>query len=380
MVDIERVRKTLCDEVEESRVQKIWARLERSSRSSQRRMTGRIWSIGVAFAALSAVLIALNIDVSRGPLELETGPLPTQITAGQHLLSDRSRIHVHRDSRLDVLQNDGQTLGLALRIGRVRFEVEPGGPRTWRVESGGVVVEVVGTVFEVEREGEHIRVSVERGAVLVRGIEVPDQVQRVEAGGVLEIGKEQVEENIVLNPSRDREAEEVSLSSPPLPKRTQASPPLESWRHAAGERRFEDAFSALGEQGLEREIQHASDAESLLQLADVARLSGHPERALPPLERVIREHSGDPRAALAAYMRGRIELHDLSRFHDAAQSIERSLELGLPDVFREAALAQRIEALGRAGLYEQAKMKARSYLEHYPHSLRRERVERWLVE
>ena len=65
-------------------------------------------------------------------------------------------------------------------------------------------------------------------------------------------------------------------------------------------------------------------------LADVARLSGHPREAVAPLERMIAEHPGDPRAPVAAVMLGRLEMDRLVRPERARRAFERARELGLP--------------------------------------------------
>ena len=68
----------------------------------------------------------------------------------------------------------------ATRRGGVRFEVEPDGPRRWTIETGLATVEVVGTVFEVERAPGAVDVRVERGVVVVRGERVPTIMREVE--------------------------------------------------------------------------------------------------------------------------------------------------------------------------------------------------------
>jgi ferric-dicitrate binding protein FerR (iron transport regulator) len=55
-----------------------------------------------------------------------------------------------------------------LERGGARFEVVRDPQRQFRVEAGPVAVEVLGTVFTVERNGDRSRVQVERGRVRVR--------------------------------------------------------------------------------------------------------------------------------------------------------------------------------------------------------------------
>ncbi|MEM1418583.1 MAG: FecR family protein, partial [Myxococcota bacterium] len=112
--------------------------------------------------ALAAVAVGLAAIVLTWPRE----PVPTALVGadgkaldgalrpGVHALSDASRIVVADGARLDVLDSSPRELELALRSGRARFEVTPGGPRRWAVACGDVRGEVVGTVFEVDRQGE----------------------------------------------------------------------------------------------------------------------------------------------------------------------------------------------------------------------------------
>ncbi|MDB4973108.1 MAG: hypothetical protein JWN48_1449 [Myxococcaceae bacterium] len=97
-------------------------------------------------------------------------------------LSDGSRLTLAAGARVDVLESSPRQLVLALREGRVRFDVQREALRAWRIESAGLTVEVMGTKFVMERRGDTVRVSVEQGAVLLRGEQVPDRVQRLGRG------------------------------------------------------------------------------------------------------------------------------------------------------------------------------------------------------
>jgi len=85
-------------------------------------------------------------------------------------LSDGSRITLASGARVDVLENAQNQLVLALRQGRVRFDVQHDPERTWRIECGPLHVQVAGTQFVIERSGGAVRVTVERGMLIVRAI------------------------------------------------------------------------------------------------------------------------------------------------------------------------------------------------------------------
>ena len=191
----ERLREVLRDRADEARVQRIWNGVEarRRSRALERRWPWLALAIVplLAWLALRAPSPAApEAPVAAGPLRLhDEAPFPARVEEDVQL-ADGSRIALRAGARLELLENDGATFGLALRRGRARFAVRPGGPRAWRVEADGVAVHVVGTVFEVARDEGAVEVSVSRGAVLVRGPRVPDGVQRLEAGQRLRVAPE----------------------------------------------------------------------------------------------------------------------------------------------------------------------------------------------
>lgn len=391
MFDLERARGALRPEADEARVQRVWTEVARRRREPRAPMGRR----RLAFAALAS-LTMVGIGWSAWELASEPAiphelrlandtPLPARLQ-GEVRLSDASRVVVDESARLDVLANDTRALGLALRRGRARFEVTPGGPRSWNVDAGAVSVQVVGTVFEVARSREGVAVSVERGAVLVRGASVPDRVQRLEAGQRLFVPNNAGSEPLATSAETTHEPEgapedglvdtrdalEDALDDP--------APAREApWRAELARRRYDRAFEALGAVGHARETRRARDVAELWELADVARFSGHPSEAAVPLRRLVAEHPHDPRAALAAYTLGRLELDALGAPHAAAESFARSETLGLPEALREAAAASHVEALGRAGRRDEARMAAERYVARHPEGARRAQVERWLA-
>jgi transmembrane sensor len=71
------------------------------------------------------------------------------------------------DSVLEPGEAAADRVVAKLERGGARFEVVRDPGRRFRVEAGAVAVEVLGTVFTVERAGERSRVAVERGRVQV---------------------------------------------------------------------------------------------------------------------------------------------------------------------------------------------------------------------
>jgi transmembrane sensor len=117
--------------------------------------------------------------------------------------------------------------------------------------------------------------------------------------------------------------------------------------------------------------------DDLLALADVARLSGHPADAVIPLTRVVTEHAGDPRASLAAFTLGRLELDSLRHPALAAAAFERAMALGLPQSLQEDALARLVEARAQAADAPGARSAAEEYERRFPAGKRLDEVRRW---
>src|SRR4030095_2480411 len=69
------------------------------------------------------------------------------------------------------------------------------------------------------------------------------------------------------------------------------------WKALAAQGKHREAYDALGSLSPTQ----LRNPEELLMAADTARLSGHPSRAVPFLERVLSQFRRDPRAPLAAF-------------------------------------------------------------------------------
>jgi transmembrane sensor len=284
-------------------------------------------------------------------------------------LDDGSRVRLDPKTRLAPLENTSHSVVFLLGSGRASFDVRPGGPRRWSIEAGLATVEVVGTRFTVSRTQTQVTVEVERGVVLVRGERVPDRVQRLEAGGRLQI---------------DQEPPAAALSASPSPS-SAIAPPAErarvprdegSWQDLAKQGEYGEAYRSLGADGIAAQTKTAS-LDQLLTLADVARFSGHPTDAVEPLRRVVREHGRDPRAALAAFTLGRVHLDSLGDPAQAARDFRDSISLELPEALLEDAHLRLIEARAKAGDQPGAHQAWEAYVQRFSDSPRRAVADRW---
>jgi transmembrane sensor len=352
------------------------------------------WSLGIAAAAALA-LIAI------WPRLQEPTPAPAALTlaSGEALsieeaqaesktlvFADASRITLKPGTRVTPLAASGTRFEVLLDRGVAEFSVTPGGPRQWSVEAGLLRVEVVGTVFRVQRTEQGVDVQVSHGVVLVRGDAVPGRVRRLTAGQSLHV--EPPARAVVPLPAvHPAEAPAVpeAPEARPVPTTARREPrsqpaPIEhneNWEAAFAEGRFDDAYRALGRRGLKASSRRAPNPEELLRLADVARLSNHPQDAVYPLSRVLSAFGNSPHAAVAAFTLGRVLLDQLGSASEAAHAFERAIRLDPPHALLEDCHARLVQAWARADDAQRAAEAASRYRALFPSGRHLPDLDRW---
>jgi transmembrane sensor len=256
---------------------------------------------------------------------------------------------------LGVERDAAEEVALRLERGRGHFEVTPDARRRYRVHAGQVDVEVLGTAFEVERQGSSTLVRVEHGVVRV-----------VWRGGAATLRAGQSgsfpPQAPVLAPANEPAVPEAQQSKPELQR--------ERWRVLARAGKHQEAFGSLGAKPVE-------DLPGLLLAADAARLSGHPREAARFLEHLVERYPESAAAPLAAFTLGRLALYELKQPVLAAKSFARAYTFNPKGPLAEDALAREAEAYHRAGDAQRAKSAAQRYLERFPDGARREEVARY---
>lgn len=279
--------------------------------------------------------------------ETETEPAGSQLT-----LADGSSLRLAAGSTLRRLVDEDARIELELE-GPASFDVRPDAGRPFIVRVGELELSVLGTRFEVRPSAETLYLSVSEGKVQVarKGI----VIALVLAG---ESGDFAFEEAVVIN-------EERPPKVPPS-----RSPEVNNWRDLARSGEHVAAFEALSRKDAKR----PDTPEALMQAADAARLSGHPEQALPYLDRVSRDFAKHPLASLAAFTAGRTRLERLGQPRAAAKSFALARRLAPNGSMAEDALAREVEALSKSGDSAKASEQAQEYLHAYPSGRRMKSV------
>jgi transmembrane sensor len=321
---------------------------------SGKRTSRVVWTMVVA-----VVLAVVGVGGVRRLLESEpsvAGGSDSAKDAGAVVLALEDGSKVRRaspEARVTPLEVGPTTTILRLDQGEAHFDVVKK-DRQFKVLAPGVTVTVLGTAFSVGTSPAGVRVVVERGRV---------EVACWDRRTTLTAGDRQ------LCPPSAPEAETATVApGPSAVSATQNSTAPRpraptSWRAFAEEGDYAGAYARMLAEGTGAVRDEPAD---LLFAADVARLSGHSNEAVARLERVLRGHSGDSRAPLAAFTPGRTLLDELGRPREAAEAFAKVRRLAPGGAMAQDALAREVESWSRAGEADLARKRANQYLERYP--------------
>jgi len=315
--------------------------------------------------------------------QLSQLPLPLKLADGSHVRS------LAQGAAVSVESNQADQIQLRLDAGGARFDVIPNTRRMFTVRAGSVEVAVLGTVFDVEREQGRVRVSVSRGKVRVRtapGHAALNETAIVKAGESVWFdehpeaaavgGNVPPEESAPLAEPRapaqttsaktraGKHAAHASKPSLAAREETRDLPPKAAWRSLSQSGDYDGAYRLLQQSTVE------DDSGALLDAADAARLSGHPQAAVTYLRKVLDQHRQTPVAPLAAFTLGRVLLERLGQPSEAADAFATARKLAPFGSLAQDALAREVEAWSKAGYPDQAYRRAREYVERYPQGRR----------
>jgi transmembrane sensor len=308
------------------RVRSVWSH-EPAAVIGRRILRRRRALFSIDAVALCACLALAVIALRRPP--------PDAMIAAVTTFADGSRAEPStKDTRLRV-EEDSPSRVVTRLTGGARFEVVPNKERRFEVQSRDVRVRVLGTIFSVaELPSAQTQVLVERGRV---------EVAWLGGSSVLEAGQ-----GGVFPPTTPPVVE-----TPPPPAPPVASPEVDDEEEPKG-------------RAAARRIGPRDDVADLMNAADVARLTAHPDQAVQPLRDVCDRHAGDRRAPVAAFTLGRVLLDDLARPAEAAAAFRKARVLWPEGPLAEDALAREADAWQRAGRKDKARSIAQQYLTRHP--------------
>lgn len=357
-------------DISEERISKIWANVSAhlGTPSVHARAKARrdfLLRGGLAAALVAAVLV-FGWMVPRG--RSGTGAvLNTRSDTLAMKLEEGSELELGRESKLTIDRADDENVSLNLDRGLVTCEVPKKKGRTFRVRAGDFEVSVVGTRFSVEHEvrpdGARVFVRVERGIVEVkrRGREGPGK--RIVAGQTWTS-----EEKLSLPALSPRQGtpEASPLEASPAP--VDAEPPAS----IISSHEPPKTKPVVGPAGRSAR----SPAEQSFEEATALRRSGQSRAAATAYERFVADFPGDPRAALAAFEKARLQMDVLGQPRAALSALELSLRLSPGAGFREDALARLVRVQGLLGQIGACQAAKQRYLREYSKGVHREAVER----
>jgi transmembrane sensor len=320
----------------------------------RRRRGLRVVVAGSSLVLAGGLMLAMFAK-SKPSEDMSTESPASTTTETRTTVAEPAATPLTADTELAV-DPQGRGRAFVLRRGGARFVVTHDERQPFRVRAGALVIEDLGTVFSVARLSEsEFDIAVEEGQVAVLC-----QNRRAE------LGSGQRRTFTCGAPETPNKAEWPSPTTRP---HTRATP---AWRVLAEKGEYRQAYDVLRQKG---EASVRDEANDLLLAADTARLSGHPNEAVPYLRLVLTRHGGDPRSPLAAFTLGRVLLDELGRPAEAAEAFARVRSRHGP--LAEDALAREIEAWARAGDGKRAHALALEYRRGYPQGRRLPEVTRF---
>ena len=370
----------LAPALDEAELAQVWRRVRDAQ--AERRVAPRRWryaiATGVAVATAAVLLVAwprghrasgaLAGDVALTPGAQIDATAPRAIA-----MADGSRVTLAPEARLEVLANEGDKFVTAVRRGKVGFDVRPGGPRKWIIETDLATVEVVGTAFAVERSAVELSVTVERGVVLVRGERVPGRVVRLTAGQHVEVAAAIATAPPPPAPTIDRVAPvtpAIDRAPPPAPAIDRGPPPAPVIDRVPTAPALDRTPPIVAPPPVApppvAPPPVAPPPVDIIARADALVAAGQHARAADALEAYLADARGDATAGLAAFLLGRLAQDQLAQPQRAAEAFARVRAIGSPRAIQEEALVRQARALARAGRAADARAAARGYLDQYP--------------
>lgn len=345
-------------------------RLDRQWRGIEARVSRSPWRpiyAGFALAAAAALVLVFALTrPARVAGAIEGGSF-SNASAGpaQLKLPEGSQLQVSPSGRVDFQALGPESVRLVLTRGWVELDVSHVASRKFVVQAGGIDVVVRGTHFRVEladADPQVVSVAVTRGAVEVIERQSGNVAKRLGAGMSWTMGQRAASATPVAPSAAPAQAPVVAA---PVASAEQPTDDTDRFDELYKARKLKQAYDALGDAGFERAAA-SSGPKRLLELADAARLSGHPRQAAGALDSLRRRYRSDARAGLAALELGRLRLDSFGDPAGALEALRDAQALSRSPSVQEDALARQAQALEALGNHAGCRRVRSDYLKRYP--------------
>jgi transmembrane sensor len=150
--------------------------LQTARASDRRPERSRRWGLWAGAGAAAAAVLALALNLPNVP-KPATSHYVTGDTSRQIALKDGSSIELAPHSQIDIGDMAGQTTGQAMRLsGGAYFDIRHDPARTMTIAAGPLELRDIGTRFDVQTDGDSVRVAVAQGSVSVTAPELEHTV------------------------------------------------------------------------------------------------------------------------------------------------------------------------------------------------------------
>lgn len=253
------------------------------------------------------------------------------------------------------VEQSAQRISLEQFSGSVHYQVNPQRRQHFQVVARGVLIEVIGTEFEVSVESNAVVVQVERGIVTVHD---GSRDVRLARGEQLRIVLSEETHAPTTVPASEQELVQKSE----FQEEEEDTPP-----------------AAQAKQSVAQEDSNSPPVDvvgDLLREADRARQSGDLAKAEKTLRRLTAEYGSDRRAISILFSLARVQ-NARAKYAEAARTfaqVRRRTSQGLG----EDALAEEAMCLALSGQGKLARARAKEYLSAYPQGLHQGRMKKLL--